>query len=344
MADEEQAKSASLPALTSRDQRELSQLGVDTLPVLVQREGPKGWRAFLDFFLGTDVARNLNTQAAYRRAVCEFLELCEGSGVYELRHIEASVVGSYIAYLGRPKSDGGRGLSKASVKLKLAGIRKFFNFLVVEQVLPRSPATSVAGPKLKTTKGKTRVLLREELQKLLDSIDRTTIIGKRDYAWLTLAASSWCRVGALAKLRVRDYEHSGKRSFLHVEEKGGKVDRMPVHHKAQEALDAYLEAAGLEEGDSPIFQSVSRQGSLTGRVLHRSKVFEMVRRRARQAGVPENISCHTFRGTGITLFLQAGGKLERAQAIAHHADSRTTKIYDHSEDGITLEDIELVQF
>ena len=60
--------------------------------------------------------------------------------------------------------------------------------------------------------------------------------------------------------------------------------------------------------------------------------------------MPENISCHTFRGTGITLFLTAGGKLERAQVIAHHADSRTTKVYDHSDDDVTLDDIELVQF
>lgn len=126
--------------------------------------------------------------------------------------------------------------SKPSVKQKLAAIRKFFDHLVVAQVIPQNPALSVRGPKLRIRKGKSPVLSLEQLQQLIAAIDRTTLVGKRDAAWLTLAASSWCRVSALVDLTVGDYEHNGKRSFINVEEKGGEVDRMPVHHKAQEAL------------------------------------------------------------------------------------------------------------
>ena len=313
------------------------QLGVKALPALVDRAGPDGWRAFLNFF-GASI-ENDNTRKAYLRAVVEFLDECEQSGIEQLEDIEPFIVGAYVQHLQKV-----RGLSKPTVKLKLAALRKFFDHLVVHQVIPSSPAHSVRGPKVQIAKGKSPVLDREQLQQLLESIDRSTLTGKRDYAWLTLAASSWCRVSALAKLTIGDYEHAGKRSFIHVEEKGGKVDRMPVHHKAQEALDEYIEAASLESKDSPIFQSLTRAGELSGRPLHRSKVWEMVRRRAKKAELPENLCCHTFRGTGITLFLQAGGKLERAQVIAHHADSRTTKGYDHSDDDVTLEDIELVQF
>ncbi len=332
-----------LPALTSSDKRQLKQLGVGSLPALIQRAGPKGWRAFLNFFLGSDVS-NEHTQKAYLKAVCEFMDQCENSGIHELSHIEPFMIGAYLGHLRKKKDDGGRGLSKKSVKLKLAGIRKFFDFLVVNQVIEKNPATSVRGPKVKITKGVTRVLTREELQQLLNSIDRTTLVGKRDFAWFTLAASSWLRVGAIEKITLGGYEHSGKRSFITVEEKGGKYVRMPVHHKAQEALDEYIEAAGITEKDSPIFQSMTRQGTTTGRPLRYNRVFDMVRRRARQAQVPENISSHTFRGTGITLFRQAGGSLDRAQSIAHHSDPRTTQIYDRSDDDVTLEDIELVQF
>lgn len=324
-------------ALAARDRRQLTELGVEALPALVQRAGPNGWRAFLNFFAAS--IENDNTRKAYLKAVCEFLEECDGSGIEQLEDIEPFIVGAYVQHLQKKRK-----FAKPTVKLKLAALRKFFDHLVVNQIIPSSPAHSVRGPKVQVAKGKTRVLTREELQRMLDAIDRSTIVGKRDFAWLTLAASSWCRVSALGKLTVKDYEHSGKRSFIHIEEKGGKTDRMPVHHKAQEALDAYLEAAKLEAADSPIFQSLTRAGELTGRPLVRNKVWEMVRRRAKRAGVPENLSCHTFRGTGITLFLQAGGKLERAQVIAHHADSRTTKVYDHSDDDVTLEDIELVQF
>ena len=326
-----------LPALAPQEEKQLAEIGVETLPALVQRAGPRGWRAFLNFF-GASI-ENENTRVAYLRAVCEFLDECEQSGLAQLADIEPFIVGAYVKHLQKA-----RGLSKPSVKLKLAALRKFFDHLVVDQVIPTSPAHAVRGPKVQSGKGKARVLTREELQQLLDSIDRGTLVGKRDYAWLTLAASSWCRVSALGRLTLKDYQHSGKRSFISIEEKGGKRDRMPVHHKAQEALDQYLQAAAIEAADSPIFQSMTREGELSGSGLGRSKVWEMVRRRARNAGVPESISCHSFRGTGITLFLQAGGKLERAQVIAHHSDSRTTKVYDHSDDQVTLEDIELVQF
>lgn len=329
--------SDSLPALAVGDRRKLVQLGVERLPALVQRAGPDAWRAFLDFFGAT--IENDNTRAAYLRAVCHFLAAAENSGITELRSIEAFMVGAYVQHLRKT------GQSKPSVKQKLAAIRKFFDHLVVAQVIPVNPALSVRGPKLKVRKGKSPVLSLEQLQQLLSAIDRSTLVGKRDFAWLTLAATSWCRVSALVDLLVRDYEHSGKRSFIHVDEKGGEEDRMPVHHKAQEALDELLAAAGIADtNDVPLFQSVDRHGRYTGRALRRERVWEMVRRRARQAGVDANLCCHSFRATGITLYLLAGGELERAQSRAHHADSRTTKLYDHSDYDVTLEDVELVQF
>lgn len=328
---------SNLPALSAGDQRQLRQLRLEKLPVLIQAAGPQGWRAFLDFFGAT--IENDNTRAAYLRAVCPFLEACAEAGIAELRNIEAFIVGDYVRHLKRA------GLSKASVKLKLAAIRKFFDHLVVAQVIPVNPALSVRGPKLKIRTGKSPVISLEQLKQLLESIDRDTLIGKRDYAWLTLAASCWCRVSAIVDLTIAEYEHAGKRSFIHVDEKGGEVDRMPIHHKAQEALDELIAAAGIaEDKDAHIFQSVDRQGDYTGRRLKRERVWEMIRRRARKAELDEALCCHSFRATGLTLYLMAGGTLERAQRRAHHADSRTTKLYDHSDDDITLEDVELVQF
>jgi site-specific recombinase XerD len=95
-------------------------------------------------------------------------------------------------------------------------------------------------------------------------------------------------------------------------------------------LDAYLEAAGLERAEkkSPLFRSFNhKQQQLTGRRLRRTKVVEMVKRRARQAGLADNINCHTFRATDITTYLLNGGTLEHAQQIAAHESPRTTKLY-----------------
>jgi integrase len=68
----------------------------------------------------------------------------------------------------------------------------------------------------------------------------------------------------------------------------------------------------------------------------------MVKRRARAAGLPEKICCHSFRATGITTFLENGGTIEKAQAIAAHESPRTTKLYDRTSDEITLDEIERI--
>ena len=79
-------------------------------------------------------------------------------------------------------------------------------------------------------------------------------------------------------------------------------------------MDEYLAAFGiLEEKRLPLFRSLDRQGRLTDRRLIRQRVLEMIKRRARGAGLsPEKICCHTARATGITAFLRNGGQLEKA--------------------------------
>jgi integrase/recombinase XerD len=76
--------------------------------------------------------------------------------------------------------------------------------------------------------------------------------------------------------------------------------------------------------------------------MNRIDVFQMIRRRARDAGLPPNTYCHTFRATGITAYLENGGTIEKAQAIAAHESPRTTKLYDRTGDEITLEEVERI--
>jgi integrase/recombinase XerD len=70
---------------------------------------------------------------------------------------------------------------------------------------------------------------------------------------------------------------------------------------------------------------------------------ELVRRRALAAGLSGGVCCHTFRATGITAYLNGGGTIEKAQAIAGHESPRTTKLYDRTQDGITLDEIERIR-
>ena len=147
-------------------------------------------------------------------------------------------------------------------------------------------------------------------------------------------------------LNVADYFPSGKRYRLRFEnEKGGKYHEIPVHHKAEEYLDAYLSAAGIEgETKTPLFRSAAgKTKRLTERRMKRENVFHMIRRRAKDAEINTRISCHSFRASGITTYLKNGGTLERAQAIAAHESTRTTQLYNRSDDEITLAEIERIQ-
>jgi integrase len=145
-------------------------------------------------------------------------------------------------------------------------------------------------------------------------------------------------------MQVQDYYREKKRWWFRLHEKGGKYNAVPAHHNAEEYMDAYLEAAGIAGAkDTPLFRTVNRKRELTAQGMTRVDVFRMIKRRARSAGLPPEICCHTFRATGITAYLSNGGTLEKAQQIAAHSSPRTTKLYDRTNDELTLDEIERIQ-
>jgi len=218
------------------------------------------------------------------------------------------------------------------------------DFLVVGQVIPVNPAASVRGPRHVVRKGKTPVLSAEEARELLESIDTAPIAGLRDRALIAVMIYSFARVGAVVAMNVGDYFPQDSRRWFRLHEKGGKRHEVPVHRRAEAYVDAYLAAAGIaDDGKSPLFRTLDRQKRLTDRRLQRREVLAMIKRRARVAGLPENICCHTFRATGITTYLENGGIIEQAQRIAAHESPRTTKLYDRTGDAVSLEEIDRIR-
>jgi integrase len=93
----------------------------------------------------------------------------------------------------------------------------------------------------------------------------------------------------------------------------------------------------------PLFRSaVGKTGMLTDKPMNRIDAYRMVRRRTADAGFKVKLGCHVFRATGITAYLEAGGTLENAQAMAAHESPRTTKLYDRTGDEITLDEVERI--
>lgn len=302
------------------------------VPSLIVDAGGHAPRRFIEFF--TAQIPNDNTRAAYIQAVTRFLNWCDGYQL-TLQKIEPVHVAAYI------KQHPG---SIPTVKQHLAAIRTLFDYLVTGQVMPFNPATSVRAPRYSIEKGKTPVLSAKDARVLLDSIPTDNITGLRDRALIGLMVYSFARVSAAVHMQVKDYYPNGKRYWIRLHEKGGKFHEVPAHHNAEAYLDAYLAAAGIADAKStPLFRSIQgRTGRITENGLDRRDVYAMIRRRSVAAGINAAVCCHTFRATGITAYLQNGGSLEHAQAIAAHASARTTKLYDRRNDALSLDEIERI--
>jgi site-specific recombinase XerD len=304
------------------------------VPSMIAEAGDRAARRFLDFFAAS--IENDNTRMAYYRAVSSFFAWLEQHGIDELADIEPFHVAAYLKAL-RVSDAGDRSIkertaSRPTVKQHLAAIRMLFDWLVVGQVLAINPAHAVRGPKHVVKRGKTPVLTEDQARHLLASIkvvrkvalsdgseaEEPSLIGLRDRALIGVMVYSFARISAVVAMEVEDYFAYGKRRWLRLHEKGGKRHEMPAHHKLEQFLDEYVDAAGIRDGGrTPLFRSArGRTGILSDRPMHRVDAYQMIRRRTAEAGLKGKLGCHVFRATGITAYLEAGGTLENAQAMA----------------------------
>lgn len=314
----------------------LSLLPRTSLPALIAAAGDRAQRRFLEFFAAN--IRNPNTRRAYVRAVGEFLEWCEvAAGVPSLIDVAPLHVAAWIE--GQT-----RRLAAPTVKQQLAALRHLFDWLVTGQVVPVNPAASVRGPSHVVKSGKTPVLDTEEARRLLDSLDTTTQAGLRDRALIGLMVYSFARISAALGMKVEDVYTQNRRLWVRLREKGGKRHEMPCHHNLEDYLVAYLDGADLrDDPKGPLFRTIGRgTGRLTRTPLAQANAHAMIRRRLAAAGIATPAGNHSFRATGITAYLKHGGTLEKAAAMANHASTRTTQLYDRRRDEMNLDEVERI--
>jgi site-specific recombinase XerD len=320
------------------------------LPAIITSAGEDAVKRFVEYF--TAHIRNPHTRRAYFRNAIDFLRWCEAQGIHDLKAIKPVRVAAYIEQLQHD-------YAKPSVKQQLATIRMLFDWLVTGQVIAVNPAHAVRGPKHIVSKGKTPILTAEETRVILDSIPIERVIGTdpegkeikghdpiglRDRAIIAAMVYTFARVGAVVAMTVEDYYAQGKRYWLRLHEKGGKQHEMPAHHTLEEYIDAYLQATGIPDDEKgPLFRTAPGTGAkLTGNHMRTADVWRMVRRRIKQTPIRTKVGCHSFRATGITCYLENKGTLEKAQQMACHASPRTTKLYDRTNDQITLDEVEKI--
>jgi integrase/recombinase XerC len=314
---------------------QLVQFGGGPFFTLVAAAGERAHLRFLEFF--TANIRNPHTRRAYAQATREFLTWCEVAGVSSIANVHTLHISAYVEQLMCERS-------VPTVKQRLAAIRRLFDWLVIGQVIPVNPAASVRGPKHVVKRGKTPVLSPDEARRLIDSINVRTHTGLRDRALIALMIYSFARIGAALAMKVEDVYVQNRRFWVRLHEKGGKRHEMPCHHNLERYLDAYLELDGIrDDKKGPLFRTIGRSTrQLTRTPLAQANAYAMIRRRAAGAGIKTKIGNHTFRATGITAYLKNGGTLEQAAAMANHASTRTTQLYDRRSDEMSLDEVERI--
>ena len=315
--------------------KQLVAISSAALPALVAAAGERASVRFLEFFAAN--IRNPHTRRAYYRAADEFLTWCASAGVPSIAAVQPVHVAAWIEASTRE-------LAAPSVKQRLAALRHLFDWLVNGHVVEVNPAHTVRGPRHVVTTGQTPVLDPSEARALLDSIDTGNHAGLRDRALIGLMVYSFARIGAALGMTVEDVCTQNRRLWVRLREKGGKRHAMPCHHNLEEYLIAYLDGAGLRsDPKGPLFRTIGRgTGKLTRTVLPQANAYAMVRRRAAAAGIATKLGNHSFRATGITAYLKNGGTLEKAAAMANHASTRTTQLYDRRRDEVSLDEVERI--
>ena len=267
-------------------------------------------------FLATERGLSDAYQASVRQTLDALARWLEKKG-FPLRDVGTDEL---AAFLVLRKTEG---LNAASLRITTVHLKVFFRWLVGKKNLEMDPAEPLLAPKPDMTLPET--LHASELVKLLDSIDPAQPLGRRDLAILELFYSSGLRLSELCKLRLEMME--SEEGFIRITGKGGKTRIVRVGSKAQEAISSYLSNERPElvtrKTSSHLFISVR------GGPLSPDRVRQIVKERAKMAGIDQNVYPHLLRHSFATHLLEGGADLRVIQELLGHADISTTQIYTH---------------
>ncbi len=216
------------------------------------------------------------------------------------------------------------GLSSRSQARIISGIKAFYKYLLLEDIVETDPTTLLDTPKI--GRKLPEVLSVEEIDKLMDAIDLSKPEGQRNKAMIEVLYSCGLRVSELIGLKLSNiYFDQG---FIRIIGKGNKERLVPLSSKAIHEIELYLP-------DRNSLSFISRESedilflNRRGRKLTRVMVFTIVRELAVKSGIKKKISPHTFRHSFATHLIDGGADLRAVQEMLGHESILTTEIYTH---------------
>ena len=260
--------------------------------------------------------RSEHTLLAYHNDITQFIDFTARELGIESENLTVDQVDIYIvrSFLGELTDQG---MERKSMARKLSSLRAFFKFLCREGVLQKNPVQRIATPKL--GRKLPQFLFLEQVEKLLQTPDCTTLLGVRDQMILELLYGSGLRVSELAGLNRKDVDFES--SLLRVRGKGSKERIVPLTKYALDAIQAYL----LMREDQERALLLNYQGS---RLSTRS-IRRVLDKLALEAGLPQHLHPHMLRHSFATHLLDGGADLRSVQELLGHAKLSSTQIYTH---------------
>lgn len=205
----------------------------------------------------------------------------------------------------------------------LSGIKSFFHFLLLEEVIEADPSELLEGPRIGMHLPE--VLAIEEIDHIISSVNMSKDEGPRNRAILEVLYSCGLRVSELTNLKLSELYMDEQ--FIRVEGKGSKQRLVPISHRAIDEIKNYLPIridGKIKKGEED-FVFLNRRGTHLSRVM----IFYIVKETAERAGIEKTISPHTFRHSFATHLLEGGANLRAIQAMLGHESLATTEIYTH---------------
>lgn len=287
----------------------------------------------IDFLDYSEIEKGLSskTQENYSRFLNKFFNWLRDNNKADLKPASLSpeIIWQYKVFLSRhidPKSK--KTLKKTTQNYYLIALRSLLDFFVEKNI------TSLAPSKIKLAKDKSdkevKFLKLEELSRLLDSPDTSSIIGLRDKAILESLFSTGLRVSELASLNRDQLKIKSDTDELElaISGKGSKIRSVYFSKRALKALRAYLEAR--KDLDEALFINFNSGGlKQESRRLSVKSIENVVKKYVLIAGLPIMATPHTLRHSFATDLLNQGVDLRTVQEFLGHRNIVTTQIYTH---------------
>ena len=255
-----------------------------------------------------------NTIESYMRDLAQFAHFILHRYDVEPKRVEREMIERYMEWIysqGREKSSQARNLS---------GIKSFYNFLLLSDIIESSPAEHILPPK--AARHLPDTLSVEEIDRIIGTIDHSTTKGLRDRAILEVLYSCGLRVSELCELKLSDLFFG--EGYIRVTGKGDKQRLVPISGIARDRIQLYLEQRHTDHrSEESVF--LNNRGTKLTRVM----IFTIIKQATKLAGIDKKISPHTLRHSFATHLLEGGADIRQVQELLGHENILTTEIYTH---------------